>query len=144
MKHIFPRTIALLFATLSSLSIAAPAHAENFTTAAEVRPILAATKAQWIAVRQYDGADLLYFTNLLAWRCGLERIEYAINGAPAELLNAEPCHEGEAVPNALKVEDQLPYIRLPLASLQSVEVIITYDDGASETASFQRKDIEIN
>lgn len=143
MKRIFQRAAALFVAAFAS-AFAAPIHAENFTTAAEVRPILAATKSNWIAVRQYDGADLLYFTNLLAWRCGLESIAYAVNGAPAETLDIEPCHEGEAQPNAQLVENYFPFVTLPLGSIQSVDVTITFDDGPSETVNFQRKNIEIN
>ncbi|MGH1329855.1 MAG: hypothetical protein ACRBBK_03165 [Paracoccaceae bacterium] len=144
MKHISLRPIAFALAALGALPFAGAARGENFTTAAEVRPILEATKAQWIAVRQYDGADLLYFTNLLAWRCGLEQIEYAINGAPATALTAEPCYAAQAAPNALKVEDILPYVRLPLASVERIDVILTYDDGEMQTQSYLRNEIEIN
>lgn len=80
-------------------------EAQNFTTAAEVKPILRATRANWVAVRAYEGHDLLYSTNALAWRCALTGIRYGVNGAPPEtVLAMEPCYDSEAAPNALKKE----------------------------------------
>ena len=127
-----------------SLSIAAqithPAAAQSLTTAAEIRPILTATKSQWVAVREYDGRDLVYFTNLLAWRCGLEAVSFGLNGAPPQTaLMMEPCHDGEASPNALKMDQGiLPYTEADLGSVQSVTVQITYDDGTTDTADYAR------
>lgn len=118
---------------------ATPLLAENFTTAAEVKPILTATKAGWIAVREYDGNDLVYFTQIEAWRCGLTSIRYAINGNTADMdYEMEACHEGEATPNALKMEGHLPYIVQPLDSVKKVTVEITYDDGTTDSATYQR------
>ncbi len=128
---------------LLSLSLVTAARAQDFTTAAEVKPILTATKPQWIAVREYDGNDLLYFTNLLAWRCGVDKILYGLNGAPAEtVFAAEPCHDGEAQPNALKMDQgQDIYLTLPLQSVQNVTLLITYDDGSTDRADYARNAI---
>lgn len=126
-----------LAAGMTGLSVA-PLQAQQFTTAAEVRPMLEATKARWIAVREYDGKDLLYFTNLLAWRCGLKAIHYSVNGGPEQLWDGEPCYDGEAAPNAQKAADKLPYVTFPLGSVETVDVRLTYDDGGSDSASYAR------
>ncbi|GAB1362639.1 hypothetical protein MASR1M32_18750 [Rhodobacter sp.] len=134
MKPCF-RGSAALFAALTGL----PALAQDFTTAAEVKPILQATRPQWIAIREFDGKDLIYFTNLLAWRCGVERIAWGINGgAPQTVMPMEPCHEGEAAPNALKMETVLPYAEAPLGAITSVSVAVTFDDGSVEVADYDR------
>ncbi len=113
----------------------------KFTTATEVKPILTATKANWVAVREYEGKDLLYFTNLLAWRCGLHEIRYGINGASEQVLPFEECHLDTNQPNALKMETHLPFVSLDAGSVQAVSLTVVYDDGSKESVSFARKDI---
>lgn len=132
---------ACLLAFLATPALLQPALAQSMTTAAEVRPILDATKPQWIAVREFDGQDLLYFTNLLAWRCGVTAVSYGLNGAPADTpFQMEPCYEGEAAPNAFKAEDGgFIYLTQPLGSITSVTVSVTYDDGSTDTAEYERK-----
>lgn len=134
--------------TLAALVLAAPALtgsalAQQFTTAAEVKPILDATKANWISVREYDGQDLLYFTHLMAWRCGIDAIYYDVNGSGEKRWQGEECYEGEAQPNAIKAEDQLPFISFPLGSVGAVTIRLNYDDGSTDSASYQRGDILI-
>lgn len=135
-----PRSLCLPALCLALLPL--PGLAQDFTTAAEVKPILTATKGQWIAIREFDGKDLVYFTNLLAWRCGLTQVAWGINGgAPETVMPMEPCHEGEAQPNALKMETVLPYAEAPLGSIASVSVAVTFDDGSVETAEYDRKSV---
>lgn len=120
------------------LLAAVPANAQNFTTAAEVRPILEATRGSWIAVREYDGEDLLYFTHLEAWRCGLTQIEYAVNGGEMAVWTVEDCYEGEAQPNAIKADGRESYEPMPLGRVEQVQVRITYDDGETAEATYER------
>lgn len=124
--------------TFAAILFAIPAQAQQFTTAAEVRPILDATKSSWVAVREYDGKDLLYFTHLLAWRCGLEAIHYSVNAGAETQWVGEPCYEGEAQPNAIKASDQLPFISFGFQTIENVQIRLVYDDGSSDTGSFQR------
>ena len=111
----------------------------KFTTATEVKPILTATKANWVAIRDYDGQDLLYVTHLLAWRCGLDAIFFSVNGGAEERWKTEPCYEGEATPNAQKGQAFLPFNSYPLGSVASLSVRIVFDDGTEDAAKYQRK-----
>lgn len=121
-----------------------PAEAAGFTTAAEVKPILTATRANWVAVREYEGQDLLYFTQIESWRCGLSEVRYGLNGSPADQVRImEPCYEDEAAPNAIKAEGHLPFITLPLGSIESVTIELIYDDATSDSATFAREAVQI-
>lgn len=117
----------------------------KYTTAVEVKPILGMTKTSWVAVRLYEGNDLLYFTHLMAWRCGLWEIRYGINGAPADTVFAmEPCNTDYAQPNAMIDMDNFPvYVTLPPNSVESVYVEILFDDGTTEFMRANRGDILI-
>ena len=117
----------------------------KYTTAVEVKPILGMTKSNWVAVRLYEGQDLLYFTQMLSWRCGLWEIRYGINGNPADqVFEMEPCHLDTAQPNAMTdVANYLPFVTLPPESVDTLYVEITYDDGTTDFAQFNRNEIEI-
>lgn len=117
----------------------------KYTTAVEVKPILGMTKSNWVAVRVYEGQDLLYFTHLLAWRCGLWDIRYGVNGGAADNVVAmEPCLEGTAQPNGLTDVINYPiYVTLPVDSVESVYVEIVFDDGTTDFGQFERLEIFI-
>ena len=128
-----------LFRSLTiALCLSSPALAQNFTTASEVKPILTATKGVWVAVREYDGRDLVYFTQILSWRCGLTEFSYQINGGEAQVFPAAPCHEDTPTPNAILAGDPDPYISEPLGSVETVTVTLTYDDGTEDSADYER------
>lgn len=113
----------------------------KFTTATEVKPILTATKTSWAALREYDGKDLLYFTHLVAWRCGLHEIQYSVNGAALQVFEVEACYTDTAQPNAMKLETHLPYVSYDLGSVSHVSVTLIYDDTSTDSIEFTRKDI---
>ena len=129
-----------------ALACSAPAMAQ-MSTAEAVRPILQMTAPNWIAVRAWDGQDLLYFTQILPFRCGLAEIRYGLNGAEAtERFNAEPCPPDQdgAVFATIEAETYLPYLSFPAGSIDSVTVTIVYDDGLEETHSYDRAAVAID
>lgn len=115
----------------------------KFTTAMEVKPILNATRGNWIAVREYDGQDLIYVTHLWSWRCGLVELRIGLNGATPEIWDLPECHSDQPVPNIMADDDGLPYRVFPLGSVNEVEVELTYDDLTTDSARFDRQGVLI-
>lgn len=113
----------------------------KFTTATEVKPILEMTTGNWVAIRDYDGQDLLYVTHIWSWRCGLLRMRYALNDEPLQDLPLPPCHEETGAPNAIIDSDGLPYLSFAQGSISSVRVELLLDDLSTLEASFSRSDI---
>ncbi|UWQ82411.1 hypothetical protein [Leisingera caerulea] len=110
----------------------------RFTTATEVKPILSATRANWIHVREFNGQDLLYVTHLWSWRCGLAQVRLGVNGAAPEIWPLPECHLDEGFPNMIKEEDGMPYRSYPLGSIQQIAVEVTFDDLTVESLAFGR------
>ncbi|MFG6562169.1 hypothetical protein [Sulfitobacter sp. 1A15299] len=113
----------------------------RFTTAAEVRPILNATRGNWIALRQYDGRDFLYVTHLWSWRCGLSAMAIAVNDASMRNLPMPPCHDSLPTPNAILEGDPQPYLTFDLGSVQRVRVQLVYDDLEMALEGFLRSEV---
>ena len=129
---------------LALVLLAAPASAQNFTTGAEIQPIIEMTKGNWVAVREWEGQDLLYFTHLEAWRCGMDQVRYFVNVAKPRVREMEPCYEDTNTPNAIKMPDgHLPYDVHPLGSIENVTVEITLDNGVVIKESFERNAIKM-
>ena len=110
----------------------------KFLNATEVRPILGATQGSWIAVREFGEQDLLYFTHLLSWRCGLYEIRFAINGGEAEIFAIPECDPDS--PNSIP-SDATIYLQYPLGSIETIDVELLYDDLGTDTARFERKNV---
>lgn len=125
--------IALIWAMTASA-----AFAQAFTTSAEVKPILVATKPNWIAVREFNGQDLVYFTQILSWRCGVSEIRYSVNGGAMKTFPEVACHKDTNAPNAILPTDPLPYLEFGLGSVASVSVTLIFDDGSEESGTFER------
>ncbi|MHA6262408.1 hypothetical protein ACXYMO_04330 [Arenibacterium sp. CAU 1754] len=115
----------------------------RFLTALEVKPILNATRTNWISVREYGGQDLLYVTHLWSWRCGLLEIRIGLNGAKPEVWPLPECHVDQAAAAAILESDGLPYRTFPLRSVQLIDVQLTYDDLSTDAVRFNRHGIII-
>jgi len=81
------------------------------------KQILPMTGANWIAFRNYDGRQLVYFTHLVVYRCGLSEIRYSIDSdALDQRFSTPPCDPQR--PNEIPA-DFLPYLALPLAACRT-------------------------
>lgn len=113
--------LALAIATLSGFTVSAQG------LVGMEKQILPMTKASWIAFRNYDGRQLIYFTHLAVYRCGLSEVRYSINSdALEQRLELPPCDPER--PNEIP-GDYLPFLALPLGTAQSFTVQAVYNDG---------------
>ena len=126
----------MLGAAMAVLPLQASAQ---FNTAAEVKPILQMIAPQWVSLREFDGQDLLYFTLLEVYRCGLEQIRYRINGEKPRIWVTEPC-EGDATFAEIG-EDRLPYAVFPPGSVGEVIIELIFDDGTTQIETYPRGSI---
>ena len=119
----------------------------DLTQAAGAAMIHQAIKAQMVSFKQEGDVDFVYFTNLLAWRCGVKEILVGLNGAaPAAHLPMEPCYRDLREPNTLKLDrPEFPiYLKMPAGSAQTLTLHIVYEDGTSADFLVERAKNLIN
>lgn len=143
MKSSFAIALILAAGLCSAQSAEPPLRAEEqvatgrFLTALEVRPILTATKPNWVALRDWQGQDLLYVTQILSWRCGLVALRVGINGGAPQVWPLPECRVDTAQPAAILDGDTV-YQAYPAGTIQEITVELTYDDLTTDTARFER------
>lgn len=116
----------------------------KFTTAAEVGPILQMTKDSWAAVREYDGKDLVYFSHVMSWRCGIKGAKYSINDEPLQDMDLPECHMKFKQPNALIDQEALmTFLSFDLGSVNSVRVDVLLDNLTTQSVTLLRENILI-
>ena len=83
----------------------------------------------WIAFPDSNKGSI-YFTHLISYRCGIEKVEYAFNESGKfrewALPQCDPDNP-HAVPSDARIYDQLP------GDVRNVQVVLTYFDGAQST-----------
>ncbi|MBN9671453.1 hypothetical protein [Roseibium aggregatum] len=126
------RKPAALFLGLAALSLstAAPASAQGMPPE-QIKNILDLTKTSWVSFRDWQGQELIYFTHLESWKCGIDYVFYGLNGGPLDQeWQLDECDPNN--PNVVLKEK--PYIALPLGSAQSISVQLIFKDGTKSTA----------
>ena len=89
---------------------------------------LEATKRNWVAFRNYNGRQLVYFTHLMSWHCAITSIRYRYNGEND--WNTWPVPEcNEDLPYAVNPETDKLYERFKLGAIKTVTVEVTLKDG---------------
>ena len=89
--------------------------------------ILDLTKGSWAYFRDYNGRQLIYFTHLEAYRCGISQVRYSLNSdALDQEWKLRPCDP--KAPN--NITTNKPYISLPLGTASIISVQLTFKDGS--------------
>ncbi len=129
MKRTFATVLVLL-----ALGASAPG-AQGLT--GQEKQILPLIKANWLAFRNYSGRQFIYFTILLAYRCGLSEIRYSVNSdALDRTFPLPPCDPAQ--PQALDAAKYPPFVTLALATAREVTVRVIFKDGsATDTVRFK-------
>lgn len=100
------------------------------------KTIVPLVKASWISFRNYNGRQLIYFTMLQTYRCGLREIRYSLNSEALDRRFALPPCDPQR-PNSIDAEKYPPYISLPLGAVRSAAIQVIFSDGeASDIARF--------
>jgi len=136
------RFITIICAIILAAAGTLPAQAQqNRVPQVETfKAMLDASKDQgWVAFRNYDGKQWIYFTQLVTMRCGLESLKYSINSDALdqefELVECIPANPF-ALPSDAPIDATL--ITLPLGTAQTIAVQVTYADGTqSDVAIYE-------
>ncbi len=88
--------------------------------------ILDMTKANWAYFRDFNGRQLVYFTHLESYRCGISRVRYSLDSdALDKEWKLQPCDP--KAPHAITTDK--PYISLPLGTVKSITLQLTFKNG---------------
>ncbi len=85
------------------------------------------TKNNWVAFRDYNGRQWIYFTHLESYTCGIKAVRYSINSdALDKTWELQPCNPK----NPHAVTKEIIYLTLPLGTAKSIAVKVTFADGS--------------
>ncbi len=117
-----------------------PALAQNqdFTTAEGAAFVHQSLGDAMLSFQNEGDIDFIYFSGILAWRCGTTAIQYGLNDDPPEtVFPAEPCYREFREPNVLQHIGEADYpffLKVPKESVQKVTIRVVYENG--KTADF--------
>jgi len=93
----------------------------------QMKPILNMTKNSWVSFRDFNGKQLIYFTHLESYKCGIKSVHYSINSDKLdEVWELEACNPK----NPLAVTKDDIYLSLPLNTAKSISVKLIFSDGS--------------
>lgn len=123
------RAICLGAALAAMLAIPMAVNAQSrVPTVPFVKKVLISTKGRWISFRNYSGQQLIYFTHLLSWKCGISELHYSINGRALDQRWAVP-HCNPLVPYNIDPKTKT-HLTLPLGGAKSLSVQVIFKDGS--------------
>jgi len=114
---------ALIASTLLLVTLSIPVNA---MPPKQVKQILNMTKNNWVAFRDFNGKQLIYFTHLESYTCGIKQVSYSLNSdALDKTWELQPCTQKSPSP----ITKDIVYLTLPLGTAKSISVQVTFADG---------------
>lgn len=91
------------------------------------KKLLNMTRGTWAHFRDYNGRQLIYFTHLEAYRCGISQVRYSLNSDALDReWTLQPCDTSK--PH--NITTNKPYISLPPGTARTIAVQVTFSDGS--------------
>ena len=102
----------------------------------QVKNILNITRDSWIAFRDFNGRQLIYFTQIITWKCGVKEIRYSLNSDDlAERFPVPECNP--LLPNSIGENDKI-YLQMKLNSVETAAVQLLFDDATTSATQIYR------
>jgi len=92
----------------------------------QMKQILNMTQNSWVSFRDFNGKQLIYFTHLESYTCGIKEVRYSINSDDLDKVwELQPCD----TKNPMAVTKDIIYLTMPLGTAKSIAVQVTFADG---------------
>lgn len=126
------KDVKILVAALTAMTVlseSSNAQTTKVMPLAQIKTIMDATKNSWLAFRVYSGRQLIYFTQIISWHCGLSEIRYSLNGTDLDKRFPVPkCNPH--LPNNIGQNDKI-YLEFKPNTVKTVAVQLIYDDASA-------------
>ncbi|OQX77418.1 MAG: hypothetical protein B6D54_02010 [Epsilonproteobacteria bacterium 4484_65] len=92
----------------------------------QMKQILNMTQNNWVSFRDFNGKQLIYFTHLESYTCGIKEVRYSINSDDlGKVWELQPCD----IRNPMTITKDIIYLTMPLDTAKSIAVQVTFADG---------------
>jgi len=92
----------------------------------QMKKILNMTQNSWVSFRDFNGKQLIYFTHLEAYTCGIKEVHYSLNSNDLDKVWELQACESKGISG---VKKELIYLTLPLGTAKSISVQLLFVDG---------------
>ena len=92
----------------------------------QMKKILNLTQNSWVSFRDFNGKQLIYFTHLEAYTCGIKEVHYSLNNDDLDKVWELDSCESEGISS---IKKDIIYLTLPLETAKSIAVQLVFSDG---------------
>ncbi len=84
------------------------------------------TQNNWVSFRNFNGKQLIYFTHLESYTCGIKEVHYSINSDdPDKIWELQACD----TKNPMAITKDIIYLTMLLGTAKSIAVQVIFTDG---------------